>query len=171
MNSISPGSKAPQLSFSTVDGQHWDLHVQKPRALTLVSFYRGLFCPYCKAFVTALNALTDEFRTRGIEPVAVSVDSLQSATAAVSEWQLSSFPVGYGLQISVARQWGLFVSEMARDAIVLQFSEPGLFLVRPDATVYAMMINSVPCGRPDLPSLLKGLDFLAQQGFPIRGAA
>jgi peroxiredoxin len=170
MDILTPGAQAPALRFDTAAGT-WALERQAPRSFTLVAFYRGVFCPYCRAFITTLDQLAEEFRRRGIEPVAVSVDSHENANAAIAQWKLTSLPVGYGLDLDVARQWGLFVTQVSRDGRMLRFTEPAVFLIRPGNEIYALLLSSLPCGRPDLPSLLEGLDYLAQQGYPARGSA
>jgi peroxiredoxin len=171
MSTLTPGARAPALRFNTAGGSPWTLHDQAPRSFTLVAFYRGVFCPYCREFISSLDRLAGEFRSRGIEPVAVSVDPEEKAHAAIEQWNLTSLPIGYGLDLDVARQWGLFVSEVNRDGRTVRFTEPGVFLIRPRNEIYALLLSSLPCGRPDLPSLLAGLDFLAQQGYPARGTA
>jgi peroxiredoxin len=171
MSILTPGAQAPALRFHTAAGSTWTLDRQAPRSFTLVAFYRGVFCPYCRAFIATLDRLAGEYRSRGIEPVAVSVDTQENAKAAIAQWKLTSLPVGYGLDLDVARQWGLFVTQFNRDGRTVRFTEPGVFLIRPGNEIYAMLLNSLPCGRPDLPSLLEGLDYLAQQGYPARGSA
>jgi peroxiredoxin len=167
---LTPGTQAPALRFNTVGGSPWALGERPPLRFTLVAFYRGGFCPYCREFISSLDRLAEEFRRRGIEPVAVSVDSEEKAAAAVEQWKLTALPVGYGLDLDVARRWGLFVTEVTREGCTVRFTEPGVFLIRPDNEIYALLVSSLPCGRPDLPSLLSGLDFLAQQGYPARGS-
>lgn len=171
MGTLIPGAQAPALRLNTAGGSGWVLDEQAPRSFTLVAFYRGVFCPYCKEFISSLDRLAGEFRSRGIEPVGVSVDSEEKAHAAIAQWKLTSLPIGYGLDLDVARQWGLFVTEVNRDGRTVRFTEPGVFLIRPGNEIYALLMSSLPCGRPDLPSLLTGLDFLAQQGYPARGSA
>ncbi len=52
------------------------------------------------------------------------------------------------------RAWGLFVSTGIDDGEPPLFNEPGVFLVRPDGTVYYEAILSMPLGRPKLDDLL-----------------
>jgi peroxiredoxin len=171
MSTLAPGTQAPSLRFNTVGAGPWVLGERPPRTFTLVAFYRGVFCPYCREFISSLDRLAGEFRSRGIEPIAVSVDSREKAAAATEQWNLTSLCVGYGLDLDVARCWGLFVTEVIRDGQTMRFTEPGVFLIEPGNEIYALLLSSLPCGRPDLPSLLRGLDFLAQQGYPARGSA
>lgn len=49
------------------------------------------------------------------------------------------------------------------------FSEPGLFLVNPDQTLYYMSVQSMPFVRPHLSELLGALDFAIDKNYPARG--
>ena len=49
------------------------------------------------------------------------------------------------------------------------FSEPGLFLVRPDGTLYWSAVQTMPFSRPHLADLLAALDFIAERNYPARG--
>ncbi len=51
------------------------------------------------------------------------------------------------------------------------FSEPGLFLIRSDGTVYYASVNSMPIGRPRLDDVLSAIDYAAKADYPARGEA
>ena len=51
------------------------------------------------------------------------------------------------------------------------FGEPGLFLIRPDHTVYYQAIQSMPFGRPSFRGMLGGIDFVLENDYPARGEA
>ena len=97
MTKVLPRTKAPELSVKTVSGQTWTLSDRKPERFTLVVFYRGLHCPICRGYLGELVKLQGEFRSRGVEVVAISSDSNDRARLAASEWQLGDLTVGYGL--------------------------------------------------------------------------
>ena len=52
-----------------------------------------------------------------------------------------------------------------------KFSEPGLFLVKPDGTLYAAFIQTMPFARPPLDQLLGAIDFIKEKDYPARGEA
>jgi hypothetical protein len=52
-----------------------------------------------------------------------------------------------------------------------QFNEPGLFLVRPDGTLYWAAVQSVPFARPHFDEVLKAVDFIKSKDYPARGEA
>ena len=49
------------------------------------------------------------------------------------------------------------------------FSEPGLFLVRPDGTLYFGTVQTMPFARPNFREILGALDFVLAKGYPARG--
>ena len=93
-----------------------------------------------------------------------------------TSWGLENLIIGHGLAIDAAREWGLFISSSRGKTSVgvLEpplFSEPGLFLVRPDATLYASAVNTMPFARPNFGELMKALDFIIEKDYPARGEA
>ena len=164
-----PQDRAPDLDVSLTTGERWRLADQTPDAFTMIVFYRGLHCPVCKGYNQTLNRLVDAYAERGVEAVVVSMDPEGRARQAEEEWGLSALDVGYGLTADQAREWGLYLSEGIKEDEPDLFSEPGLFLVRPDGTLYYGAVNSMPFGRPDLEQLLDALDFVDQHDYPARG--
>ncbi len=49
--------------------------------------------------------------------------------------------------------------------------KPGLVLVRPDGTLYAALVGSMPFARPHFSEVLKALDFIVEKDYPARGEA
>jgi peroxiredoxin len=142
----------------------------------MVVFYRGLHCPICAGYLGDLDRKRDDFRGLGVEPVMVSSDGQERATETKEKWGIENLTVGYGLSIDKAREWGLFVSTgngktSAGVEEPAQFNEPGLFLVRPDGTLYASSVNTMPFARPNFGELLKALDFIVAKDYPARGEA
>jgi hypothetical protein len=82
--------------------------------------------------------------------------------------------IGYGLSLAKAREWGLYVSaSRGKTSIGIEepalFSEPGLFLVRPDNTVYYLSVQSMPFVRPNFAEMVQALDFVIKNDYPARG--
>lgn len=164
-----PRRKAPALTLDLVGGERFELHQRSPEHSTLVVFYRGLHCPICKEYLETMANLQADYAERGVEMVAVSMDSEARARKSRMDWETGDVPLGYGLTADQARDWGLYLSEAIKDAEPDLFAEPGLFLVRSDGTLYYAAVNSAPFGRPHLPSFLKSLDFIQGNDYPARG--
>lgn len=165
-----PGQPAPDLTLDLTIGAKWQLSEQSPKAFTMVVFYRGLHCPICGNFLAELRGLYDEFLSKGVEVINVSMDEKDRATKAHEDWGLDPIPMGYGLTEEQARAWGLYLSKSRAEKEPDVFSEPGLALVKPDGTLYMMEMSSAPFLRPDLKMLLSKLDFIIDNDYPPRGA-
>ena len=170
-NRLLPRMPVPFLEVSTLDGGTWRLADQRPENFTMIVFYRGLHCPVCKAYLRDLDRRAEDFAARGVEVIALSMDTKERAQQAKQEWGLQHIAIGYGLSIAEAREWGLYISRGIKEGEPAEFAEPGLFLVRPDGTLYAAAINTMPFARPSFNELLGALDFVIKNNYPARGAA
>ena len=173
---LMPRKPVPALNVETVAHGRWTLAESRPQHFTLIVFYRGLHCPICRPYLGELNRLAGEFRSRGVDVVAISADSAERAAQTVRDWKLDAVPVGYGLPIEEARGWGLFISTSRGKTTSgfeepALFVEPGLFLVRPDNTLYFSGVQTMPFARPHLADLLPALDFVLKNDYPARGEA
>lgn len=164
-----PGMATPELTVPTVGGDIWRLQDQRPQNFTMIVFYRGLHCPICQAYLANLEALLDPFAAMGIGAIAVSGDPEEKAGQAKTDWGLKKLTLGYGQSVESMRDWGLYISDQAFDYEPQQFGEPGLFLVRPDGTLYYAAINNAPFGRPNLNEFQQMLGFILEKNYPTRG--
>ncbi len=176
MNGPKPRQPVPGLDVPRLDGGRWNVAESKPEHFNLVVFYRGLHCPICAGYLRDLDRKVEEFRKRGVEPIVISSDTEERARETKQSWGLDNLPVGHSLPIDTARDWGLYVSTgrgktSAGVEEPAQFNEPGLFLVRPDGTLYASSVNTMPFARPNFGELLKALDFIIERDYPARGEA
>ena len=167
---------AHEMSFPLVDGGTWTLSERKPESLSMVVAYRGVHCPMCRNYLQELNGKMAEFKARGVDVVAVSSDSRERAEMAKKDWDLAEVPIAYGLSIEKARELELPIStSRGKTSIGIEepakFNEPGLFLVKPDGTLYAAFIQTMPFARPPLDQLLKAIDFIKEKDYPARGEA
>jgi peroxiredoxin len=171
-----PRKPVPSLEFDTLGGGRWSLEAQAPRHFTMVVFYRGLHCPVCRRYTSELNGMIGEFDRRGVSTVIVSTDDEGRASQAKSQWGLPNLAIGYGVSIEKAREWGLYISagRGATSAGVEEpalFAEPGLFLVRPDRTLYWASISTMPFARPHFDEIAQAIDFVVGKNYPARGEA
>lgn len=169
MKRPTPKHKAPELSFPLISGDEWNLSKQSPENFTLIVFYRGLHCPICKKYLQQLQKLLPDFKDKGVNAVAVSMDSKARARKSRYDWGIGDLDLGYDLSKETAKNWGLFLSEAIKEGEPDVFSEPGLYLIDQDDLVYYSAINSNPWGRPYLPSFVKAVDYITKSGYPARG--
>lgn len=171
-----PRQPVPPLSVAALAGGSLTLQAGRAAHFTLLVFYRGYHCPQCRAYLTELNRLHDEFVQRGVEVLVVSSDIEDRARRAQQEWSLDRLTIGYGLTIEAARDWGLYVSTsrgltstgVEEPAL---FSEPGVFLIRPDLTLYWSSVQTMPFARPHFKEMLGAIDFVLDKNYPARGEA
>ena len=113
-------------------------------------------------------------RKRGVRVLAVSSDDGERAATMAEQMREGALKFGYGLSLKSARQWGLFIStSRGKTSIGIEepalFSEPGLFLVRPDGTLYYGAVQTMPFARPSFKDLLMAIDFAIEKDYPARG--
>ncbi len=166
-----PQTRAPELEVDTLGNGGWKLSDRKPDRFTMIVFYRGVHCPVCTTYIGELQDKLDDFTSRGVDVIAVSGDTRERAERSKSEWGLDSLTVGYDVSTDVMRDWGLFVSSGIKDEEPDEFGEPGLFLIKPDGSVFFDAINSMPFGRPKLDDMLDAVDFVTENDYPARGEA
>lgn len=166
---IKPKTRVPNLNLPLINDTTWDLKSQNSESFTLLLFYRGLHCPVCKNQLEELSANLDKFSKRGIHVVAVSCDDEERAKEAGNTWKIPDLPIAYNLTIDQANEWGLYISESISDKEPAHFAEPGLFIIRPDFTLYASAIQTMPFARPHWDDVLNGIDYITKNNYPARG--
>lgn len=166
---IQPKNKVPALKVDLVNGTQWELGKQDPENFTLLIFYRGLHCPVCKKYLEKLTTLLEDYSERGVNVLALSMDTEKRAKITTEKWEIESLPLAYGISEATARKWGLYISEAIKDEEPDIFSEPGLFLINKDSTLYCSSIQTMPFARPDVEKFLKSVDFILEESYPARG--
>ncbi|MCU0910728.1 MAG: AhpC/TSA family protein [Rhodobacteraceae bacterium] len=169
-----PRQKTPDLSLPLVGGGTFTLSAERSTRGTVVCFYRGLHCPVCAKYLTELERLTPAFSERGVGTVAVSSDGADRAAAMAEKIGAAELRVAYGLPLAQARDWGLYLSaSRGKSSLGIEepalFSEPGLFLVNPDRTLYYMSVQTMPFVRPHFSELVAAIDFAIEKNYPARG--
>jgi peroxiredoxin len=167
---IKPRTKTPDLEVNLINGSLWKLSEQTPENFTLVVFYRGLHCPVCKTYLEDLQQKISKFIDKGVNIIALSSDTEEKANEAFSKWDMGDIPLGYNFPIEEARKWGLFISKGIKKEPDT-FIEPGLFLIRPDQTLYCASIQTMPFARPDFKDVLGAISFVLKEDYPARGEA
>jgi len=171
---LMPRHPVPALNVALTDGNRFVLGAAPGERFDLVVFYRGLHCPICAKYLLELERLAPEFEKRGVQVVAISSDDGERAHAMADKVKAGALKIGYGLSLKSARQWGLYISaSRGKTSIGIEepalFSEPGVFLVRPDGTLYYGAVQTMPFARPQFQDLLGAIDFAIANDYPARG--
>lgn len=168
---LKPRLRVPDIDLPLAGGGRYSLAAEKPQSFKMIVFYRGLHCPICKTYLRDLDSKLDAFAAAGVDAVAISSDVADRAEKAKAEWGIPNLRVAYDMPIELGRKWGLYVSRGISDAEPAEFLEPGLFLVRPDNTLYAASVQTMPFARPGFAEVLGAVQFVTKKDYPARGEA
>jgi peroxiredoxin len=169
-----PRKPVPQLNVPTLAHSSFDLQSDSPQNFSLIVFFRGLHCPLCIKYLKELGQLLPDFAQRGVSVIAISSDDQDRAQQMAAKVGFADLRFGYDLPLSVARQWGLYISEsIGKTSIGVEepklFAEPGVFLIKPDQTLYYGAVQTMPFARPSFADLLIAIDFATSKNYPARG--
>lgn len=153
---LNPGDRFPAITVTRVDGPTVDLAETLAGHFAVVLFYRGSWCPYDNAQLSAFQSATGALDDLGIKVVALSVDDEAAARELIAKHDLS-FPVGHSADAGAIRAaTGAFVNS---EPPHLQSTG---FVLDPDGNVIVSVYSSGAIGRlqPDdvtgLVSYVKG---------------
>lgn len=171
---LMPRQPVPRLQVPTLDHGRFDVSADGASHFTMLVFYRGLHCPVCLKYLLELGRLLPDFEQRGVKVLALSSDTAERARAMADKLKAPGLRMGHDLPLDQAREWGLYVStSRGTTSIGIEepalFSEPGVFLVRPDGTLYYGAVQTMPFARPHFHELLAAIDFALAKNYPARG--
>lgn len=174
LTALTPRQPVPALNVPLTSGGRFVLGASPGERFDMVVFYRGLHCPICAKYLMELERLVPEFAKRGVQVVAVSSDTAERAQAMAEKISAGQLPVGHSLSLQSARQWGLYIStSRGKTSIGIDepelFSEPGVFIVRPDGMLYYGSTQTMLFARPAFQDLLGAIDFAIAKDYPARG--
>lgn len=169
-----PRQKVPTLELPTLDHGTFDLFADGAERGTVVTFYRGLHCPICANYLTELEKRTADFAERGVKTIAISSDGEERTRAMQEKIGAESLRFAYDLPLPKAKEWGLYISESIGTTSIgieepAKFSEPGLFMIQPDGTLYYGSVQTMPFVRPHFSELVAALDIVIARNYPARG--
>lgn len=166
---LTPGEPLPQITVPRLDGGEMTLGVNSARDWQAIIVYRGKHCPICHQYVQELEDQLSAFAEAGVEVVLVSADDKDKAQAFADDTGTSA-PVAYGLSVEQMGQLGLYMSDprspQETDHV---FPEPAVFVINDQGNLQIVDIANAPFVRPDLARLAKGIAFVRDKDYPIRG--
>jgi len=166
------GDRAPVFTLNDPDGKpvsSADLLVKSP---LVVSFYRGVWCPYCNMELQALQAALPDFQAAGANLVAISPQTAPNSRKSQRDNALS-FPILSDTKNDVAAAFGLrfalpdYLIELYKafgnnlplinddDAWTLPM--PARFIIGQDGVILYAEVNPDYTRRPDPSELLPAL--------------
>jgi peroxiredoxin len=91
-HAMTVGEQAPDFTLPDTAGRPVALSELLPTGPTIVTFYRGGWCPYCNLELRAYQALLPELTAAGVNLVAISPQRVDAALATIEKAELD-FPV------------------------------------------------------------------------------
>jgi peroxiredoxin len=169
-----PRYPVPALKVPLLAGEQFVLGAAPGENFDLLVFYRGLHCPVCAKYLMELERLVPEFEKRGVKVLAVSSDNEARGRMMAEKIKAQSLRIAYGLSLRSARQWGLYISaSRGKTSIGIEepelLSEPGMFMIKPDGSLYYGAVQTMPFARPPFQDLLGAIDFAIANDYPARG--
>ena len=138
---LQPGDAFPQLTVNVLGGETLAVPDAFAGAFATVLFYRGAWCPYCNAQLSAFQRASQALADAGIRVCALSVDD-EATTAELAARHGLTFPIGYGVDApAVAALTGAFVNP---DPVYLQSTG---FVLNPAGRIVVSVYSSGAIGR------------------------
>ncbi len=103
---LKAGDRMPTFTLNDPDGQPVSSAELLARGPLIISFYRGVWCPYCNMELQALQAALADFRAAGASLVAISPQSAVNSRKSVRQNGLD-FPILSDQRNDVAAAFGL----------------------------------------------------------------
>jgi peroxiredoxin len=169
------GDRAPEFILADPDGKPVSMRELLAKGPLVISFYRGVWCPYCNLELQALQEALPEITTRGASLVAISPQTAPNSRKSQRDNKLG-FPILSDTKSDVADAFGIrftlpddlvelyksFKSDLPTfnndPAWVLPM--PARYVIGTDGIIAYSEVNPDYTQRPDPSELLPVLDRL-----------
>lgn len=106
LNAKKAGDKAPEFTLKDPDGIPVSSAALLERGPLVISFYRGVWCPYCNMELQALQAALPDIEARGANLIAISPQTAPNSRKSQRDNKLT-FPILSDDKSRVAAAFGL----------------------------------------------------------------
>jgi peroxiredoxin len=135
------GAGAPFPALTVADGRTASVRDELAGHFGVVLFYRGSWCPYCRAQLRLFERAGERLAALGVKVVALSVDDEATTADLVTALRLT-YPVGHSADArAVAAATGAFVND---EPTYLQSTG---FVLDPEGWVVVSVYSSGAIGR------------------------
>jgi peroxiredoxin len=175
LNAKKAGDKAPGFTLKDPDGHVVSSGELLAKGPLVVSFYRGVWCPYCNLELQALQAASPEIEARGASVVAISPQTAPNSRKSQHDNKLT-FPILSDEKSRVAAAFGLrfslpdYLVELYKgfkndlpafnDDPAWVLPMPARYVIGADSVIAYAEVNPDYTQRPDPSELLPVLDKL-----------
>ena len=169
---LKAGDKAPAFTLNAPDGKLISSGELLARGPLVMSFYRGVWCPYCNMELQALQAALPDFQALGASLVAISPQTAANSRKSVRQNELG-FPILSDPHNDVAAAFGLrfalpdylveLYKTLKNDLPAFNgdaswtLPMPGRFVIAQDGTILYAEVNPDYTRRPEPEDMLPAL--------------
>jgi peroxiredoxin len=169
------GDVSPEFTLSDPDGKPVSSRELLARGPLVISFYRGVWCPYCNMELQALQEASAEIAARGASLVAISPQTAPNSRKSQRDNKLA-FPILSDVKSEVANAFGIrfalpdylvalykeFKNDLPRfnDDPAWVLPMPAHYVIGADGIIAYAEVNPDYTKRPDPSELLPVLDRL-----------
>ena len=166
---LKAGDKAPEFTLGNQAGEEISSAELLAKGPLVVSFYRGVWCPYCNLELQALEAALPEFQKLGATLVAISPQTAANSRKSVRQIGLS-FPILSDVKGRVGEAFGLkfrlpdYLIELYKQRTIdlptfnndpdWTLPMPGRYVVGQDGTILYSEVNPDYTRRPEPEDML-----------------
>jgi peroxiredoxin len=161
---VKVGAKAPSFVLPDVNGNTVSSADLLAKGPLVVTFYRGLWCPFCNADLQALESAATRIRGFGATPVAISPQTPANSRISLQENHLS-FPILSDKNCELAAKFGIrWMPSEALQGVYRNFGTdvgafngegswalpmPARYVIAQDGTVAYAEVNANYTHRPE----------------------
>ena len=172
---LKAGERAPEFTLSDPDGKLVSSRALLAKGPLVLTFYRGVWCPYCNLELQALEEVADDIRSRGASLLAISQQGASSSRKSKRDNKLSypiltdqggdladRFGLRWTLQPYVLEFFKMFQVDLPKihndDKWTLPM--PARYVIDSDGTIAYAEVNPDYTRRPEPSDLFPVLDQL-----------
>jgi peroxiredoxin len=138
---LQPGDRFPDIEITPVGASPLNIPSGLASRFGVVLFYRGSWCPYCNAQLSAFQRAYASLNAVDASVIALSVDDEATTKALINKHNLE-FPVGFGADADhIAAATGAFVNPEPK------FLQSTGFVLDPEGRVVVSVYSSGAIGR------------------------
>lgn len=169
---LKAGDTAPTFTLDDPDGKPVSSAELLERGPLVVTFYRGVWCPYCNMELQAMQAALPDIRDAGANVVAISPQTAPNSRKSVRQNALT-FPILSDVRNDVAARFGLrfalqdylvdLYKSLKNDLTAFNgdpswtLPMPARYVIAPDGIIAYAEVNPDYTRRPDPADLLPAI--------------
>ncbi|GBQ85848.1 peroxiredoxin-like family protein [Gluconobacter albidus] len=171
-NALKAGDQAPSFTLNDPEGNPVSSEYLLSKGPLVISFYRGVWCPYCNMELQALEAALPSFRELGASLIAISPQTAVNSRKSVRQNHLD-FPILSDPHNDTASEFGLrfalpdylvdLYTNLKNDLPSFNADEswtlpmPGRFVIGQDGVILYAEVNPDYTRRPEPEDMLPAL--------------